>query len=78
MVIPTNYENVTFRQNMKMHKMGNDENVKMMTVKKLSLPLRPENTIPYGRRGTPWKPQNPKNAGPDGSEITKCRFCPFI
>jgi len=42
------------------------------------LPLRPENTIPYRGRGTPHKRQNPKNAGPGGSEITKCRFYPFI
>jgi len=28
-----------------------------------------------GSRGTPW---NSKNAGPGGSDFTKCRFCPFI
>jgi len=28
-----------------------------------------------GSRGTPW---NSKNAGPGGSEFTKCRFWPFI
>jgi len=53
---------------------------KMMEYTKLKMslfPLRPKNPISYGRRGTPWKPQNPKNAGPGGSEITKCRFCPF-
>ena len=61
----------------KMSNSQNGQNVKMVKVKKLIFPLRAENTIPYGRRGTPWKPQNPKNAGPGGSEITKCRFCPF-
>ena len=60
--------------------MQNDENVQIMKTRKCEnvqiemskFTLRPENTIPYGRRGTPWKPQNPKNAGPGGSEITKC------
>jgi len=61
-----------------MQKMESDENVEMHKMKNSLFPLRPENTIPYGRRGTPWKPQNPKNAGPGGSEITKCRFYPFI
>jgi len=70
-------ENVNLSQNIKMHKIENEQSAEIMKVKKLNLPLRPENTIPYGRRGTPWKPQNPKNAGPGGSEITKCRFCPF-
>ena len=27
-----------------------------------------------GSRGTPW---NSKNAGPGGSDFTKCRFWPF-
>jgi len=74
-------ENVQNQQNHKMVKMcktQNAENAENVKMKKYDLPLRPENVIPYGRRGTPWKPQNPKNAGPGGSEITKCRFCPFI
>jgi len=63
---------------LKMCKWWKCKNVNFTKMKKLNLPLRPENAIPYGRRGTPWKPQNPKNAGPGGSEITKCRFYPFI
>jgi len=48
------------------------------TIHDHDLPLRVKNTIPYRGRGTPYKPQNPKNAGPGGSENTKCRFYPFI
>jgi len=70
-------EKVNFDQNQKMHKSEKHQNAKIYKSQKLNLPLRVKNTIPYGRRGTPWKPQNPKNAGPGGSEITKCRFCPF-
>ena len=61
-----------------MSKIENEQNMKMHKSEKLIFPLRPKNAIPYGRRGTPWKPQNPKNAGPGGSEITKCRFWSFI
>jgi len=41
------------------------------------LPLRNRGVIfglKTGSRGTPW---NSKNAGPGGSEFTKCRFWPF-
>jgi len=42
------------------------------------LPLRKGGSdfgLKTGSRGTPW---NSKNAGPGGSEFTKCRFWPFI
>ena len=42
------------------------------------LPLRNRGVIfglKTGSRGTPW---NRKNAGPGGSDFTKCRFWPFI
>ena len=41
------YENGEKHENDNYTKCQNDEN------KKCVLPLRPENTIPYGRRGTP-------------------------
>jgi len=42
------------------------------------LPLRKGGSdfgLKTGSRGTPW---NSKNAGPGGSDFTKCRFWPFI
>jgi len=66
---------------MKWWKCQNQKKVKILKCTKWKshfLPLRPENAIPYRGRGTPHKRQNPKNAGPGGSEITKCRFYPFI
>jgi len=71
-------ENVTLHQNMKMCKTEKGEKVKMMKLKMSLFTLRLKNTIPYRGRGTPHKRQNPKIAQPGGSEITKCRFCPFI
>ena len=41
------------------------------------LPLRNRGVdfgLKTGSRGTPW---NSKNAGPGGSDFTKCRFWPF-
>jgi len=72
------YQNDQNQENAKMYKSQNDQKVKINKTENSILPLRPENAIPYRGRGTPHKRQNPKNAGPGGSEITKCRFCPFI
>ena len=72
------YENGENAEMMKMCKSQNDQNAKMHKMKMSLFTLRPENAIPYVRRGTPWKPQNAKNAGPGGSENTNCRKVPFI
>jgi len=61
---------------MKSDKMWNAQNIKMWK-RDHFLPLR-IGGVDFGlktrSRGTPW---NSKNAGPGGSEFTKCRFWPF-
>jgi len=75
----TSHENVNL-SHMQKHQNsqnGKSQNVYMMKNESL-FTLRNRGVIfglKTGSRGTPW---NSKNAGPGGSEFTKCRFWPFI
>jgi len=66
-------------QIMKLSKSDKMANHKMMKIRNADhfLPLRIGGSffgLKTGSRGTPW---NSKNAGPGGSDFTKCRFWPF-
>jgi len=65
------YENINFSQN------GQNEKGENASCDHF-LPLRMGGSdfgLKTGSRGTPW---NSKNAGPGGSDFTKCHFWPFI
>jgi len=66
----SHYQKWQFHQNVQII---NHENAKMSKNSPSATPMSIFG-LKTGSRGTPW---NSKNAGPGGSDFTKCRFCPF-
>ena len=72
------YQFATFRHFMKMQKSSKYTKVKSEKSLKLIKKHQKKGGVNFGlktgSRGTPW---NRKNAGPGGSDFTKCRFWSF-